>query len=64
MKRIEMTQKELEKERRKYGLFGRNEEFVPIENFTREANDGNYANIGGKRIAMTTYGEKVTEDEE
>ena len=37
-----MTPKELEKERRKYNKPNRNEEFIPIENFTAEEDDGNY----------------------
>ncbi|MEK6826893.1 MAG: hypothetical protein AABX99_00210 [Nanoarchaeota archaeon] len=57
-----MTPKELEKERRKYNKPNRNEEFIPIENFTAEEDDGNYSFVEGRRISMRTYGEKIMEE--
>ncbi|VVB83606.1 Uncharacterised protein [uncultured archaeon] len=64
MERIEMTQKELERERRKFNKPTRNYEFIPIENFTAEENDGDYSVENGKRIPMRIYGEKITEEGE
>jgi len=60
----EMTPEELEIERRKYDLFGRNEEFVPIEDFSSRLSDGDYAIVCGKKVSMRIYGEKIVEETE
>jgi len=61
---IMIKPKELEMMRRKWNKPIRNEEFIPIENFTREVNDGNYAIVRGRKVSMITYGEKIMEEQE
>jgi len=59
---IKMSPKELERARRKYNKPVRNEEFITIENFSNELCDGDYAIVGGKRVSMRIYGEKMVEE--
>jgi len=61
---IRIKPKELERMRRKYNKPTRNEEFILIENFTNELCDGDYAIVGGRKVSMRIYGEKIVEDEE
>jgi hypothetical protein len=59
-----MKQQELEQLRKKYNQPVQNAEFISIEDFTSELYDGDYAIVGGKRVSMRIYGEKIVEEEE
>ena len=62
---IKMSPKEFERARKEYlKITLRNEEFIPIENFTNELYNGDYAIVLGRRVSMRTYGEKVMGEEE
>jgi hypothetical protein len=63
MEKIEIIVKELENARRAYNPV-KTADFIPIEEFTGEACDGDYAIVGGRKVSMRVYGEKIVEETE